>query len=360
MESLKPKESLRKQVIQKQNAVDYEQSRNLYTHAGRQTQNMRIKESDLLDYGYPVEKVIEDLDFVYDRLQKFNRQKAIRQKTVDSYNPNAMNAVLESMSDRATDLEYLVGVFLVESDWLKDFENDMAPDDDSKRSAEVHIASLDDDIGNGTDIILTLNNQLVGRKIVALDTTLVRDVGSLKYEKFKARANLPRGFTNLNYALDEVAIDVHGRVEKVPRFVIGAQVEDENDGLIGLMRLNPKVKLSDTDRLKRNKWEAATALKIVTEIAKQASLLERSLKENSVSSPKYASNIKGLAEYFAQARDEALATYANVGGKESDLQDDPHFVAIMEASDALLQPPEYYTRKMGENGRKAAILALKS
>jgi hypothetical protein len=79
------------------------------------------------------------------------------------------------------------------------------------------MASLYDDFRSDADIILTLNNQFVGRKIIALDTTLVTDKFKLENKKFNSRRGLPSSWTNLNYTLDDTAIDAHGKVSKIPR-----------------------------------------------------------------------------------------------------------------------------------------------
>jgi hypothetical protein len=349
------------------------------------TQN-RIREVSLIGKGVTPDQIFKDLEYDKSRLAIFRKKEESktrsRLESIDMYgNPSKILDQKESITGQDEDvkLEALVGGFFADRDWLGD--SSYHGEDYSvanRATSEAKLSSLNDDIGHGTDVIVTFDNKLTGQKILALDTTLIYDPKKLAEKKFAAVAHdkkLPRGWTHLSYVYASEPYELTGPARYVPRIIIGATtskktkygdnvdlfdvlcVQDDADNIPNgkTKQQKQELKLAELGMKRQDlhKWEAEVRLKVIIEMHTQVRYLSQYAREHGLQGS-YDERLEKLEEYLAQSEKKARLTYEGFGGNSaiSNLRKgDVRFAAVMDASEALLSPRDQNVALT--SGRKA-------
>jgi hypothetical protein len=280
----------------------------VYDEISEKIDTYRIKESTF-DNIYSEEKIKNDLAKVKERENWFKQNNSPEQKIAKK---------------SANILEYMIFELLEAEDWMSDFRDKAGNSINPEIAAETMLASKYDDLFNGADIIFKPGGVAGSSRVsvFSIDTTFIHDKDSLEKKNWD-RYNLEhqQGLANVEYYKSS---GFTGRVENVPRFIIGVDMSQMFE-LAKYRYLHPKKSDMDEEE-KREAADLSMELrcKVVTQLATEAMIMSElaqekynKLSHHEITARKQFSNIydnlAAARNYFGQAYEKMIAELARSG-----------------------------------------------
>ena len=243
-----------------------------------------------------------------------------------------VNRLKESWNKRdnlttADKLEYVIFENLELGDWFGDYEGD---DDiiDYEYEQDPQINSLAtfktseyDDYMNHTDMVVSVCNSMTDNKplLFGIDVTYNKDNTNLKKKLgWQHRETGLKGFTQLDYLDAYDGAKVKGKVDIMPRLVIGVNPSE----VIGLSsityRKNHTGPISDSEEKEGSRLETSLRFRIVNQIYTQiediSDYLENTAESSSELIVKAKDQISKLKKYLKQSNQKAEKNYIKTFG----------------------------------------------
>lgn len=286
----------------------------------------RVKEADFLSIPmYDKGKIRQDIAKVEKQEKWFSENDSPEQKTIKKC---------------ADVLEYTIFDLLEMDDWMGDFVDE--PGESIGQdiiAAETWLASKYDDLFNGADIIFK-SGGIAGTdrvSVFSIDTTFAHDKAALNKKNWDRRnIEQKNSLASLEYYKSD---NFTGKVENVPRFIIGVNMLPVLELAKHLYTDKPTSLTPSEVSVLRTELGYKVVTQLLVEATAMSKVAENKLVEqttNGESAPRKLSavygNLSNARGYFAQAHDKmSIKLKQNNSGKRYRLQhDDPVYNGILD------------------------------
>lgn len=251
---------------------------------------------------------IKETDFsIYDKTKIENDIKKVKAR--EKWFAENDNPEQKKIKKCADILEYTIYERLEMDDWLCDFVDSDGDPTDPEIVAETALASKYDDLFNGADVIFKSGGTAGTSRVsvFSIDTTFVHNEAALSRKNWDSYNLVQQGgLANIEYYKSG---NFTGRVENVPRFIIGVDMLQMLEIAKYLYADSTSSNLSEIETMKTE-----LGYKVVTQLFVEATVMSQLAKNEFDSRVARGDDFKQLSSiydnlsaarsYFAQAHDK--------------------------------------------------------